>query len=132
MVLNLLKDQYCQKLVFDQFLYFLITYLPYAIYYGMSSDHAHHVLRDARDYVHDDHACGVHVYLGRVRVRDYDRIYRAYVGCVRVNFHCYDDRSSSHKELHFLLSPYLDVQVLIDEFGKLKIPLKVVVFVLLS
>jgi hypothetical protein len=116
--LDLRKNQYCQKLVFNQFLYFSITYLPYVIYYEMSNDHAHHVLHDARDDVHDAHAFDVRACEGRVRGHDYHCIYRAYVDDFHVNFNCYDDRSSSHKELHFLFSPYLDVQVLIDEFGK--------------
>jgi len=112
--LNLPKDQYCQRLIFNQFLYGSITYLPYVIYHGMNNDHARHALRGPHDYFHGVHACDVHGYDDHAH--DYDHIYHVYVDGVHVNFHDDNGRAILLEELHFLnfmLCPYQDVQVLI-------------------
>jgi len=113
--LDLQKDQYCQKLAFNQFLYVSITYLPLVVYCGMSSDHAHHayhVLRDLRDYDQEAHVCDFHAYDDYAHAHVYDCINHVYAGDDYVNLQIEANRANSYEKLYFLRFlpfPYLDV-----------------------
>lgn len=83
----------------------------------MSSDNAHRVLHDHRDYGHGAHVCDVHAF--HVHAYEdlhyshvYDWINHVYAGDDQVNLHVYDNYAISHGKLHFLRflpCPYLDV-----------------------